>query len=351
MAAPSIEFGPLTAEALPAVKNLLLPHWKRAWSEDLAERIFHWRFIERPEDEAILGWDGDRCVAMLDSCIRRYAVNGDVVRFRELGDWYTRPEYRGIGLQPMWMMMRKPEPMVGMGGTGVTRALLPRMNWKQMPQQVGDFLLRLSSGVLLERPLQRLPVPGKARLVRLAHRVSVPIRRVRRQAPPDRDAGVKRIEAPDFDVNVHPARGDYALARLVEPSELSWLYSAPPEMGGFRALLFSSGGKPVGLSVSRLFSPGGYQAAYIMHVLATEASSARYAWMVSETAADLARRGATAIRCRTSCPRLKEALRKVAFFEYSSLHPRWWSRDLEAPTGEVLLSWLRGDDALLPYPA
>jgi hypothetical protein len=147
-----------------------------------------------------------------------------------------------------------------------------------------------------------------------------------------------------------PARGDYALARLVEPSELAWLTSAPPEMGEFSALLFSSAGKPIGLSLSRLFLQGDYQAAHIMHVQAAGASSARYAWMISETASFLARRGAKAIRCRTSCSQLKEALRKVDFFEYSSLQPRWWSRDLEAPTGDVLLSWLRGDDGLLPYP-
>ena len=347
----SIEFGPLTPEALPAIKDLLLSHWKRAWNDDLAERIFRWRFIERPDDEAILAWDGNRCVAIVDSWIRRYVVNGEIVRMRELGDWYSRPEYRGAGLQPMWMMMRKPEPMVGMGGTAMTQTLLPRMNWKSMPQQVSDFLLRLSSGVVLEGPIKRLPIFGASRLVGLAHRFSVPVRRIRRHAPPDSGSAVRCLSGADFDADVTLVPSGYALARLADRDELKWLHSAPAEMGEFNALLFSCGGKPTALSVSRLFCQGDYQAAYIMHIQASERSNALYAWIVGETADYLARRGAKAIRCRTTCPQLKDALRRTAFFEYASLQPRWWSRSLDVPEGDALLSLLRGDDALLPYPA
>jgi hypothetical protein len=345
----SVEFGPFTPSALSAVKDLLLPHWQRQWSDDLADRIFRWRFVDRPNDEAILAWDHDKCIAMVDSWVRRYVINGTVTPVRELGDWYSRPEYRGVGLQPVWMMMRKPEPMVGAGGTAMTRTLLPRMNWKAMPQRVGDFWLRLSSGVLFERPLRRLPVAG-ALLASLAHRFSVTIRKVRRHAPPPGEIDVRPLKPTDFDADVGPIPSTYALARLVDPCELKWLHSAPAEMGEFSALLFSRETKPVGVSVSRLFSMGDYQGAYIMHIQASEASTALYAWMVGETATFLAERGAKTIRCRTSAPELKDALRRTAFFEHSSVEPRWWSRTIEPPQGNVSLSLLRADDGLHPYP-
>jgi hypothetical protein len=179
--------------------------------------------------------------------------------------------------------------------------------------------------------------------------LSVPIRKVRRHAPPGGDIEVRLLEPKDFDTDVGTP-SSYALARLVDRCEYEWLHAAPAEMGEFSGLLFSRETEPIGVSVSRLFSMGHYQAAYIMHVQASEASAALYAWMVGETAAFLARRGAKAIRCRTSAPELKDALRRNAFFEYASVEPQWWSRTLEVPRGNALLSLLRADDALHPYP-
>jgi len=346
----SIRYSPLTLDTLSVVKDFLLPFWERTWDEDLCDRIFRWRFLERSDSEAILALDGDRCIAMLDSWIRRYIVHDEITHVRETADWYSLPGYRGVGLQPIWMMMKKPEPMVAIGGTDATQNLLPRLKWRPMSQPVRNFLLRLGSGVLLENPIKRTHLPGSAALVGLAHRLSVPIGRVRSQPPPTDDAGMHRLKPSDPLTAVSPARSDYALARLVDRSELEWLYSAPREMGDFSSLVFSLDGKPVGLSVNRLFSRDHSREANILHIQASEVSTRVYAWIASETAAHFARLGAKTIRCRTSCPQLAEALLQTGFRQRSAFTPMWWSQNGEVPTGNALLSMLRADDGILPYP-
>jgi hypothetical protein len=250
----------------------------------------------------------------------------------------------------MWLMMRKPEPIIGIGGTQATRSLLPRMKWKQLSRQADNFILRLSSGVLLEHPIKRLPLPGKEKLIGLAHRIAVPIRRVRRHLPSTGGADVQELKAFDLPTGVAPSISDYAIARLVDRNELEWLHLAPAEMGKFSCLVFSLEGKPVGLSVNRLYSREHNREAYIMHIQASQASTEIYAWIVSATATHLGGLGATAIRCRTTCPIMADSLRRTGFSHYSSFNVRWWSSQRDIPIGNALMSMLRADDGFMPYP-
>jgi hypothetical protein len=346
----SIRFSSLTPETLPAVQDLLLPFWQRRWRGDLAERIFRWRFLEPPRRECIVALDGDRCVAMIDSWLRTYIVGEETVDVREMADWYSVPGYRGLGLQPMWTMMRKPEPIVSIGGSSTTQSLLPRLKW-QVAQPAHDYLLRLSSGVLLEGPIKRLHARYQKALLRLVHGMSIPIARVRRHAPPSPAASVETASAADLPADLVPPRSDYCIARLIDRAELRWLQSAPREMGEFSALVFLLDGRAVAVSLSRLYSGDYQRAGYILHVQATQKSVPLYAWIVSETAAHLARGGAQAITCRTTCLDLASALEQNAFFKYRELPSRWWSPNRALPEGNALLSLLLADNGLLPYPA
>lgn len=345
-----IEYITLTDASLPAMQELLLPWWGKNWSPDLADRIFRWRFIDRPDGETILAMDGSRCIAMVDSWTRPYFIDGEPVRVRELADWYSLPEYRGAGLQPMWMMMRKPEPIVGMGGTDATRNLLPRLKFQSMPQEAGLFTLKLSSGAFAERLLRRIRPQGVEALAAVFHRLSLPVRRVR-PIPLGAKASVRALQPGDSLDATRPSPKDYAIARLTDAGELDWLRAAPPEMGEFSALAFLDAGRLLGLSITRVYSMGHHKEAFVLHVQSADARLEVYSWMVSESATFVASRGATVIQGRASCPILCDALVKVGFSQYASLAPRWWSQHRDAPTGALLLTWLRGDDGLLPYPS
>jgi len=345
----AISFSPLTAETLPAVKQLLLPFWERDWTPEFSERLLSWRFLGRQDGDTILAMDGDRCVAMIDSWCRQYLVNGKLVDVRELGDWYSLPEYRGVGLQPMWMMMKKPEPILSIGGTSDTQALLPRLGWKPLPQ-VANYALRLTSGVIAQDRLNRSGLPGKTAFIKLAHKLSFPVCRVQSQAAPVINASVSEYDPADAPPEIRPPSDAYVLASLIGAKELDWLYSAPEEMGAFISLVFSVDDEPVGLSVSRLYKSEHTYEAVVLQIQSSQVSTGMYKWMVGETSALLAARGARNIRCRTSCRKVAEALSSVGFRQRFVDQTVWRSRDQDVPQGTILLSMFRADDGIHPYP-
>lgn len=347
----SIHFAPLTIETLPALKHLVLPFWDRTWDDAVCDRIFRWRFLERSDGEAILAFDGDRCIAMIDSWVRRYIVDNEICHVREMADWYSHADYRGAGLEPVWMMMRRPEPSISAGGTIPTQRMLPRLGWKPMPQQFRNFILPLNSSVLLEGLFRRSKIPGSAQLASLARHIALPIGRIRNRVPQSGEAGIRPMLPLGVPSTMDCASPSYALARLVDESELEWLHSAPREMGEFGSLVFSLDGKAVGISVYRLLSRSHRREGCILHIQASQVSTRSYAWMASETAAYLVRRGATMIRCRTSCLFLARALRQTGFYQRPALIPMWWwPKNGELPKGNALLSFLRADDGICPYP-
>ncbi len=345
----TISFSPLTAETLPAVKKLLLPFWDRDWDPEFSDLLFRWRFLGRQDGESVLAMEGDRCVAMIDSWCRQYMINGELVTVRELADWYCLPEYRGIGLQPMWKMMKKPEPILSIGGSAATQTLLPLLGWKPLPQVV-MYTLKLTTGVIAAGYLNRLGLPGKAALIKLAHQFSFPVHRVRAPVAPVSNGSVCEYDPSSEMPEIRPPNDAYTLAALIGKKELNWLYSAPEEMGEFISLVFSVEGEPVGLSVSRLFKQEHVHEAAILQIQSSQVSMGMHEWIVAETIALLAARGACYIRCKSSCPIVAEALRIAGFREGAAQQTVWWSRDREAPQGTVLLSMFRGDDGILPYP-
>ena len=62
---------------------------------------------------------------------------------------------------------------------------------------------------------------------------------------------------------------------------------------------------------------GNYRATNIVHVQASDVSTQLYGWIVSETAARLARRRARVIHCRASCPKLTDALQRIGFSKHA----------------------------------
>src|SRR5438094_250524 len=91
----------------------------------LARALIRWRYDARPSGGGIwlAGHDG-QCVAMLDSFVRPYLLDGRRILVREGCDWYCLPKYRplGLGVRLMREMMACPEPMLSIGGRNATLA-------------------------------------------------------------------------------------------------------------------------------------------------------------------------------------------------------------------------------------
>ncbi len=340
----------LNPDHLAAVRLLRQSQNADNWPEELSEQFFRWRYPARGQSETLLAFDADRCVAMLDSLSHSYRFGNAIIRVREPCEWLCLQEYRpqGLGLRLMKTFMNEPEPMFAMAGTWMTQDILPLMGWQKLPDTT-NYSLPLTSGALADSLLGRLRLPtGKAR-TRLAHTISIPVRHRRPKAPTEHsEVSEHRIGQP-LPVVEHSA--DYSLACISSQWEPAWFDAAPDDMGKFFWLVYHSEGKPVGLTISRLFRRNGALEANLLHVQANRRSSELYEWLIADTARFLARRGAVKIACRASCQIFSDALKRVGFNERSRTPAFWWSKDRSKLSGPMHLTLWRGDEAIRPYPS
>ena len=334
------------SEVDPALvrEYLVRAAWKRDWSEELAESYFSWRYGARGSGETLVACDRGRCVGILDSFLRPYWIAGRQETVRETCDWFCLPEYRtlGVGLHLMRRMMAKPEPMLVIDGSHYTQNLLPRLKWARLPD-VGNFILGLSArtvaGLVAHRRWRR-----GINLARVFPDIPL-ARRLPHLAPPSANSQVRvRVLGEAEEV---PKTAPYVVAPALDTKVLDWLASAPAVAGQFLLLSFFCDSEPVGISISRLaeLSSCGW-ASQIVH-----SHAARFDvidWMVSATVHHLVERGAGIVLCRTSCPTTAGALSALGFWR-RTLPVYWWPPDKLPPSGLLLLTALRGDDAFEFY--
>lgn len=339
----------LTADLLPAVRELRESQSGGVTRSRLSDDYYRWRYAAREQSETLLAFDGERCVAMLDSSSHRYRSADSIIRVREPCEWLCLPEYRpqGLGLRLMGEFMKEPEPMFAMVGTWMTQDILPRMGWGKLPDTT-NFTLPLTSGAYVESLLGRLRVPGGKLRAGLAHSISFRVWHRRPQAPAS-DAAVSEYRSDDPFPVVEPSK-EYALACLSSPWEPAWLDGAPEDMGSFIWLVAQAEGRPVGLSISRVFRRHGVRQAILLHVQASERSQGLYEWLVTETTRYLARHGAAKVVCRASCEKYSAALKQNGFVERSRTPAFWWSKDRTVPEGPLHLTQWRADELIRPYP-
>jgi hypothetical protein len=345
----AIEIERLNVDHLVAVRKLRQSQSPDDWPEELSDEYFRWRYSAREQSETLLAFDGDRCVAMLDSSSHAYRFGDSITSVREPCEWLCLPDYRplGLGLRLMGMFMKEPEPMFAMVGTWMTQDILPRMGWRKLPDTV-NYTLPLTSGALADSLLGRLRLPVGGLRTRLAHTISVPVWHRRSKAPTG-DSAISEHQPGDLLPLVEPS-ADYGLACICSPWEPAWLCNAPQDMGQFYWLVATADGKPVGLTISRLFRQHGASQANLLHLQTRQRSPELYEWLITETARFLAEQGAAKVSCRASCPTFSTALKHVGFIERSRTPAFWWSKDGSDPSGPLHLTQWRADESIRPYP-
>lgn len=324
-----------------ALRDLLLGWWQHNdWSDDAADRYFNWRYGERPNGETWLASDGRRCVAAIDSFFRPYLIKGRRIVVRETCDWFCRPEYRkaGIGLALMRRMMGEPEPLLVIGGSKATLALLPKLQWSRL-QDAQDFVLPLTLGVTVQSA--SLPwAGGIGRISRLVPNLPLTLPSPRPPLPfPSAEMRVRQL-GEDVPATMSDVDG---FSPVLDCSTLDWLLRAPPPVGTIRELSFHAEGQSVGLVICRIKTQSFGKTASILHLHTTYPKAIE--WMVSRTVSYLRERGVGFIRCRSSSPQWARALRKRRFLPRTPQPAYWWSRTTPAPDGPMQLTLLRADDA------
>ncbi len=344
----------LTRDTLPALQDFLTERWRdeeagpKGWPADFAERFFNWRFLERKSWDTMVAMDGDRCIALMDSFIRDYVLNGRRITLRENGVWWCHPAFRPlVAMRVMQMLMQKQEPVVIVGGSKTLQAVLKRYRWKRL-DPVQHRVLILGTGGFLKM-VGRLMGSDVAPLPpTLSRALSFNFRRFR----PFRSGNVAMevLQSPAGLPAVEPPHDAYGLAALADQGDAEWLMAAPPAEGRFIWLVFSEESTPVGFSVSRLYNENGPLAAKLMHVQATRTDADTYTWIVGETVRHLAAEGANWVDTMMSCPEVNTAMDRIGFMKRPAYPAFWWSKTEPAPTGKLHLTGLGGQRSLTPYP-
>lgn len=352
----AVTYTELTHDNLPALQRFLTERWReeeagpKSWPADFAERFFRWRFLERKAWDTTVAMDGDRCVALMDSFLRDYIVNGRKTTLRENGVWWCHPDFRPlVAMRVMQMLMQKPEPVVIVGGSLTLQEVLKRYRWKSLGD-VQHRVLFLGTGAIL-KAASRLMGADTVRLPQTVNRLaSFNYKRFR---PFRREADgftVAELRSPADLPAIEPPHDSYALAALADRSDAEWLLNAPPAEGRFIWLVFSEGGKPVGYSVSRLYDENGLRTAKLTHVQVSRPDADTYTWVIGETVRHLAARKANWIDAMMSCAEANAAMDRIGFMTRPAYAAYWWSRNEPLPSGKLHLTGLGGQRSLTPYP-
>ena len=340
----------VTEEHLPALRQLLLRYWERDWTNDVADRFLRWRFLERPEWDAVAAFDGDDCVACVDSFVRPYILGGEHVRVRETCDWICLPEHRPfVGLRVLQTMMKKPEPIITTTSSEANDKLLTGLKWRvigdlqQCVFPIGMGAVAKSVAGRLNKELCTIPAfTGRLLPFRF--------RKPRKLLAPGQSASVTEVVSADAFSDIEPMNDAFGLHALADNRDIRWLQDAPDGEGDFLWLLFKIGDEPVGMSLSRLYQEGPYRGAKLLHLQSSRHDLETYSWLASSTSNHLAERGAHWIDARFSCEKVLSALEAVGYMRTKSWPIYWWSRDRSDIEGDILASGMRGVEGIMPYP-
>ena len=324
--------------------------WRRSWDEETANRIFEWRYCDLGGQETVLAYDHSKPVAMVACSQRRWIVNGKTILVREPSDWLCLPEFRhlGLGVLLMQRLMNEPEPLLAIGGAEQAQTVLRAFGWQQR-FEARSYLVPLSSRFFTSRAASRLrgllTTSKKKRPTeawgphwshpRLWRSNGMPWH----ELAPSEPLPTIPIEAAGYDI-----------MPLIDDREMRWMQAAPKEMGSFFCLVFPTSSKAAALAVGRVFPYEGLRYLRLIHVQIPFPSAAMYRRVISESFRYAYDCGADVVQLRASCPLLQDALRK--FWPNWSVPAAtyWWEKNGTLPGAKSHLTFLRGDDGVLPYP-
>jgi hypothetical protein len=320
--------------------------WHRNWSEELANKILPWRYCELEGGEVMLAYDGGRPVGMIASYLRPYLVRDKVMLIREASDWICLPEYRhlGVGVLLMSNLMDEKEPLLAIGGSETAHAVLSALGWRRLPD-VRIYTLPLSIKFPLSEASRFLGLPKSGRgAVRLFEKRWPRLPRLRRKRH------LARAWHHSVVPQTLPHTRFYELMPLIRDHEMEWLLAAPKEMGTFFFLAFSEDNGPAGFSIGHLYSHDGLKYAKLIHIQTEDPSVEVYGGILEGTIQYCYEQGADVAQLRAFCPILSQALKDCGFMRPVPASVHWWAKDGVSPGSNLHLTFLRGDDGVLPYP-
>lgn len=345
----SIEYTKVEPASRQAFYDTLMTFWDQRWERKFQEEFLEWRYARRSQGETLVALSGSKCIGLIDTFIRPYLVSGQRVLVREPCDWYCLPGNRGVGMRLMKWLISQPEPLLGVGLPKAAIAIAPRLNWTHL-LDTHDFVLpitarRLAAAVLRKAKLGNGSITKYLpRGIRLRPSSAWALYR----AP---DGSVEELDPqhwPGEDWAGIQGGGSYVLTPIVTRSYVQWLASGPPSLGRVVCLGFRSKGALVGLTICRIEASKVGRKARLIHLHTSEPNVKWLQWMIAENITLASGLEAESFHCRSSCPSINAALGSLGFRRTATEAVMVGFKGLAIPSGPVNMSFLRGDDAMIP---
>jgi len=341
----SIEIVPFAAAHLPAMIKLS----ERAWVRPRSEEFYRWRYLQSPAQRMLVALRGEECLATIGAFLRDYRLNGERRTCLETLDWFCLPQYRisGLGVRVLQALMKGPEPIVAVGGTPHTLAVLPRLGWSKITT-LSFHLLPLDASVIDEPLNRRFRIPPK--LGRAAFGLFGRAWFSARLRSRPMGGTVRPMASVEEEISpLYEGDTGYRVLPLPNFAHLRWLTEGYPEAGPFVILHFMVGGKLRGWTLLRVHGPE-HRWVSLVEAYAPRPDEELYTWMVSESLIRAAEFRPLGVDTQTSCPILRAALHRNRFLELGPSPVHSWPAGLSGASGPVHMVRNASDGALLPYP-
>jgi hypothetical protein len=344
----SIEYTKVEPATRQAFYDTLLTFWDQRWDNKFQQDFLDWRYARRTHGETLVALSGSKCIGLIDTFIRPYRIGGRQVLVREPCDWYCLPGNRGVGMRLMKWLIAQNEPMLGVGLPKAAIAIAPRLNWRHL-LDTHDFVLPITARRMAAAVLRKARL-GDGSVTKYLPR-SIRLRPASAWARHREVDGEVEELAPDN----RPAEdwtdvrgGGYAVRPVATRSYVQWLTSGPASLGHVFCLAFRVNGVVVGLTICRIEASKVGRKARLIHLQSFEPDVRRLQWMVAENVDRASRLDAESFHFRSSCPATRAALASLGFRRTASEAVMVDFKDLEVPSGPVNMTFLRGDDAMIP---
>jgi len=310
-----------------AFLDLLQEPWSLNWQASLAREIVQWRYFDRPDTAVTwLIMDDDRCVAMLDSMLRSYMLDGHHIKVRETADWYCVPRLRsrGIGLRLMLHLVKQSaEPVFVLGGSEMNVALLSKMHGWRTLGSATSFIMPLKVRELVANLFRRR---GKQEWMARSVPAFLPAKMPRHIRPPNGH----RLTTTTFGQTISmPATDATGLVQLLDKDHWAWLRRMPSAMAEPIGLQFFLDDRCIGVSVSQVEPTATGLDGRIVCLYGTDESL--LSLLVYETTHYLAQNKVGLIRCCVSTPSKVMAMKEVGYIKAGEL-PCLWRHGALSPT-------------------
>jgi hypothetical protein len=337
---------PFAPDLLAAVRGFS----ERYWTRPRSDAYYEWRYLRsQPHSRMFLALQDDECLGMLFALRKRFRAGGRPTECLEVFDWHCLPGLRGsgIGVRLMRAMMRQPEPLVSVGGTGDVLATLPLMGW-EAAGVARRYELPVSADLLAARVFRRTGLP--AAVVRPALGVvSAGFFQPRRRLVPYA-SGVTTGGLPGEEIrSLYREDTGYGFVQEPEPGVLAWMTESAWS-GRYEFLTFTLEGRVRGWAMTRSYATANGPEAAIVEVFAPRPDSALYTWMVSEAAMSLMAAQPRRLHARASCPILQAALLANRFRAVAPDNPvHLWPKGLGDRSEPLHVTLGHSDGSFMPY--